>query len=83
MKHFPLPGRKARAPLAFVATLIVVAAAIAGQATGARNATTLVVQDGEGGNTARIAALKQLDKLFRRRIRASRSSTSRSRTPTW
>lgn len=64
MKRFPRPGRTARAPLALVAMLTIVAAVIAGQATGARNATTLVVQDGEGGNTARIAALKQLDKLF-------------------
>ena len=64
MKRSPRPGRTARAPLAVVAMITVVAAVIAGQATGARTATTLVVQDGEGGNTARIAALKQLDKLF-------------------
>ena len=64
MKRSRTPSRTARASLAFVAMFVVVLAVLAGQATGARTATTLVVQDGEGGNTARIAALKQLDKLF-------------------
>jgi ABC-type glycerol-3-phosphate transport system substrate-binding protein len=57
-------GRRARGPLALVATLVVVLAVLAGQATGAGTATTLVVQDGEGGNDARISALKKLDALF-------------------
>lgn len=65
MKGFRTPGRTARASLAGMASLAVVLAVLAGQATGARSAaTTLVVQEGEGGNTARIAALKQLDRLF-------------------
>jgi len=64
MNHSLVPGRPARASLAFMAMFVVVLAVLAGQATGARTATTLVVQDGEAGNTARIAALKQLDKLF-------------------
>ena len=64
MNHSLVPGRTARASLAFMTMLVVVLAVLAGQATGARTATTLVVQDGEAGNTARIAALKQLDKLF-------------------
>ncbi len=64
MNHSLVPGRTARASLAFMAMFVVVLAVLAGQATGARTATTLVVQDGEGGNTARIAALKQLDQLF-------------------
>ena len=64
MNHSLVPGRTARASLAFMAMFVVVLAVLAGQATGARTATTLVVQDGEAGNTARIAALKQLDKMF-------------------
>lgn len=55
---------RARASLASMAMLVVALAVLAGQATGARSATTLVVQDGEGGNNARIASLKQLDRLF-------------------
>lgn len=57
-------GGRARGPLALVATLVVALAVLAGQATGAGTATTLVVQDGEGGNDARISALKKLDALF-------------------
>jgi len=64
MNHSLVPGRTARASLAFMAMFVVVLAVLAGQATGAPTATTLVVQDGEAGNTARIAALKQLDKMF-------------------
>lgn len=64
MKRSPTPGRTARGAVALMAVLAAVLAVLAGQATGAPTATTLVVQDGEGGNTARIAALKQLDKLF-------------------
>jgi raffinose/stachyose/melibiose transport system substrate-binding protein len=58
-------GGRARGPLALVATLVVALAVLAGQATGAGTATTtLVVQNGEGGNDARIASLKRLDALF-------------------
>ena len=64
MKRSRTPDRSARAALTFMAMFVVVLAVLAGQATGARTATTLSVQDGEGGNTARIAALKQLDVLF-------------------
>ena len=64
MKRSRTPDRSARAALTFMAMFVVVLAALAGQATGARTATTLSVQDGEGGNTARVAALKQLDALF-------------------
>lgn len=64
MKRSRNPGRTTRAVLVALATLVGVLALLAGQATGAATATTLVVQDGEGGNPARISALKQLDKLF-------------------
>ena len=64
MKRSCTPGSTVRAALAFMAMFVVVLAVLAGQATGARTDTTLSVQDGESGNTARIAALKQLDKLF-------------------
>lgn len=51
------------AGLALAATVVAaVLASLAGAATQAT--TTLVVQDGEGGNTARLAAFKQLDRLF-------------------
>ncbi len=64
MKLSRIPGRTAPASLVVMATLVAVVAVLAGQATGAGTATTLVVQNGEGGNTARISALKKLDKLF-------------------
>lgn len=57
-------GGGARAALALTVTLVIALAALAGHAIGAATQTTLVVQNGEGGNDARIASLKQLDKLF-------------------
>lgn len=57
-------GSGHRASLALIATFVVALAALTGHAIGAPTATTLVVQDGEGGNDARIASLKQLDRLF-------------------
>lgn len=64
MKRFHTTGRRARGSFVAVAAFVAMLAVLAGQATGARTGTTLLVQDGEGGNTARIAALKQLDRLF-------------------
>lgn len=64
MRSTTRPGRGARTSLALLAALVAALAVLAGQATGAGADTTLVVQNGEGGNNARIAALKALDKLF-------------------
>lgn len=56
--------RGARAPLVIVIALVAGLALSAGFASGSSTATTLVVQDGEGGHLARIKALDQLNRLF-------------------
>ena len=80
--HEALPKAGSNGPCStrLVAMITIVAAVIAGQATGARNATTLVVQDGEGGTrrASRPQAARQA--VHDGEPRASRSSTSRSRT---
>ncbi len=56
--------RGARTPLVIVIALVAGLALSAGFASGSSTATTLVVQDGVGGDVARSKALDQLNRLF-------------------